>query len=341
MAPSPSKVSREHGAGFYGTAAPWTAKHPDVAPLRGLCKVLADKLSDDIIQYIDAGIKKLSDQNGVLQFGTGCSGSECPSLVMKCAGDILAEKGISLDAKTVLTAEIHPTKRDFIYRAFGDEIEVMLADVNDLKSKKILNGISQFKKFEKNRRCRVLVIGTSCKGFSKCSTKKRDHKGCVKSGKGSSGNTWRALLDLLDSPYAPDIVIIENVPDMDDEDDEGNSDLKIGLQQLKRRNKKPVVMDLNPEQFGIAHRRRRLWLVAAPDDWTDEELNFIPDVVAMMETPVAQGLPLEKILLPDDHDSHKSLPARPPAVSHVLSTVIWPDRGGYGVNKYICWYESV
>ena len=48
-------------------------------------------------------------------------------------------------------AESDPAKRDFILHAFGNEMLIMMPDVNGMCKPKVLNAKTGFKRFEQNK----------------------------------------------------------------------------------------------------------------------------------------------------------------------------------------------
>ena len=109
----------------------------------------------------------------------------------------------------------------------------------------------------------ILFCSTSCKDLSKNNSNKAAASTILDGGDtpGGSVQTFKGLCDLLASKR-PDILVFENVVDMEEERDGGNSDLNIVIEKWKALGYESQVVCCNSRLYGIPQNRLRLYIVA-------------------------------------------------------------------------------
>jgi site-specific DNA-cytosine methylase len=188
-----------------------------------------------------------------LTLGTACSGTDCAVPVFQAIASIA---GLAVDHR--FSCENEPAKQAWI-RGNWPELKTVFDDVRMLGSGSALNVVSG--RSEPVPAVDWFVAGFVCKSISMENTQRQQYANCIENSEGQTGETFTGVMRYVLN-FCPSIVVLENVE---------------GL--LKRVGGSPPPMEgvqsaflkagysfghctLDPREFFLPHRRRRVWMWA-------------------------------------------------------------------------------
>ena len=211
---------------------------------------------------IQAPLAELGSARGrgiKITIGTLCSGSEMYlTSFAELQGAIRAATGVEVCLDHAWSCEFVRWKREWIWRNFAPRR--IFVDAADLSSQDgAYDDVSGCK--QPVEIVGVLIAGFSCKDASTLNVHHRDRKDCIKSGAGTTGSTFRFLLDVV-KKQQPLLVILENVASLNAPADCGRSNLDFVIEAFADIGYKLVWRIFDAADAGAPGRRRRIYMTA-------------------------------------------------------------------------------
>ena len=214
--------------------------------------------------------------SGEFRIGTVCSGSE---MYMTALPFIVNQLRVA--CKTLPVTFVHAWACEYdvdkrVWIACNFDVPYIFEDVTTMSHP---NGGMEHRtgKLQHPSPVHMIVGGTSCKDASRMSTLHSEMLTAVEDKKGTTGNTYDGLLDLvdvLDPP--PDIVVLENVPSLKDKAKKTKgkpapqypSNFAAVQATLEQRGFQFSSLVFNSQQCHVPQRRSRLYMAACrPRPW--------------------------------------------------------------------------
>lgn len=193
----------------------------------------------------------------IVIWGSGCSGSECPSWVMAALMEALVSLGCSASELHLCAAESDEAKRQWIHRVAA-ATAFIFSDIYDLtrhEAVSLRHGLVSDLP-ELLHAPTMLICGFSCRIVSSLNTfgeiVELKHV-CIEEMSGSTGSTFYAILLALVRLY-PASFILENVPGIQEH-------LQLITQQVAAVGYHMVWFWGNPTLCGVPQNRHRIWMV--------------------------------------------------------------------------------
>lgn len=163
----------------------------------------------------------------------------------------------------------------------------------------------------------ILIAGFSCKDASNLNVRRSAMGNCLKTGAGSTGETWTgtvAAIKLLE----PRMILLENVKGLCQRSWDNKSkkyrpaQIDTVVDELTRLGYAVEHGLRSPDEFGIPQRRTRVWIAAAKLQPHASPPDFIASVASLVQSakrPLKDLLPLSTFLL--DHIPPPKAPTAP------------------------------
>ena len=243
---------------------------------------------------------------GTLRWATMCSGSEITHYAAEFLENFIRETGRDITLVQVFASESNHHKRDWIKSV----VKKSLCIFNDCSHcHRSHAACSQHDRLCSIVGCDVLVMGFSCKDLSRQNTSRSNNQRvpAEETSRGASATTFNACLGYVDVHH-PAILIIENVDALADDDGDGGN-LDILFSEFGNRGYEVQPIMVNATEWGLSHRRRRLWFFIVFTSSPLLRLSFrsggvqatLSKFVAIFERTKAAPLDVYKVLLPNDH----------------------------------------
>lgn len=164
-----------------------------------------------------------------------------------------------------------------------------------------------------------LIAGFACTSRSRLNIHAQQFKGCITSGEGATGSTFRMVLRYLVKKQ-PDFVVLENVTDLASAGAAGEaSDAEQVIQELATNGYTSNYFVIDARKYGSAARRLRLYWIAYPTTpFAMQRLQFAKTVLQEMQLDEALAHAVD-FLLPEtalDCNSQPSSEGSAPAAVH-------------------------
>ena len=251
----------------------------------------------------------------VIQTGSACSGTEIYVLFMEALLEEMQRRfefdQVSIDP--LFACDNDQTRRDFIKHQFP-ELELMIPDCKCFLTMERQGSVFTAVKNEFSQgsarvpRVRVFCSGFSCKSVSNQNKNRKSNTGCIKAGKGSTGETFWAIFEYIRN-FRPQLMVLENVPNLAQEVSLENgsleSDLDHIIEAFNREQFYCISFVMDRLDYGSPQRGKRLWIVAFDFLPRTGEHHRIKDRVAaqlgrFVEPEPHAIFPVECIMVDDD-----------------------------------------
>jgi len=233
-----------------------------------------------------------------LPYGTMCSGTDSPCLVLGEFGDQLSAKGtVDFSPQHKFSAEKVPNKQRFINFLF--DVPTIYNDMRPL-----FNGSGHcvlHKGAVMVAQILLLIAGFPCTTVSTLNTKHatEEHRTCIRTGKGATGECFHGILKFV-LKYKPHCIILENVIGL-----LSNGMADDVIEMLTEAGYYVKCFVLSTIDFFLPQARKRLYfccvLAEAVATMTkDAVLTKMQTTMDILKqnNPL---LPLDEVLLPDEH----------------------------------------
>ena len=207
-------------------------------------------------------LAKLGSDSGrslKISIGTLCSGSEMYlTSLPELEGAIRSASGLGISFRHAWSCEFVRWKREWIWRNFAPpRIFVDAADLchedgafDDVSGRK-----------QPVETVAVIIAGFSCKDASRLNPHHKRRKACIKSGTGTTGSTFRFLIDVV-KKQEPLLVIMENVTSLLDAGEGERSNLDFVKEAFEDIGYNFVWRTFDATDAGAPSRRPRLYMTA-------------------------------------------------------------------------------
>ena len=333
-------------------------KAAELRTLGGLENLAAEHVHN-FKQLVGPGGRPIAPMHTV-RIATACTGSAADRVSLSAVRKALHATLPGFDFEYVFNCEQHSTKRKWI-QSLHDVMEehdrnnsktsapgqardkpCLFADIQDLARGEQCPCYAHVGRKNKPGLCPVgdfdiLICSTSCKEFSKMNPKTFDTtilKSADSAG-GSSVQTFIGLCDLLEK-YRPDILIWENVEDVGDTKQDGETNLECILQQWGALGYESQVAYCNSRVYGLPQNLHRCYIVAFnvrdPKTITFEDRSI--DDVCCTFTSLLQVCQRKaecaSTYLLDDGDKHVRH-----YLKHLQAEAAQREEKGYNMQKHV------
>ena len=234
---------------FVAQAAEATNMEAVVESLKNFCA----------IQMPMAQLEPTSRRPLKISIGTMCSGSEMYiTSLPELQAVIRAAAGIEVYLDHAWSCEWVRWKREWIWRNFAPRR--IFADAADLcQEEGAFDDVSGSK--QPVEIVTVLIAGFSCKDASLLNVHHKSRKDCIKSGEGTTGSTFRYVLNVV-KRQQPLLVILENVVALTNPSQSGKSNLDFVKEAFAAIGYNLVWRIFDAADAGAPSTRRRIYMTA-------------------------------------------------------------------------------
>ena len=282
--------------------------------LPALFAAWAQSLTPDDVVLVN---EFLRDGVGELNFGSMCSGSDIPALVVKAFADFCRDFwGAEPSFRHTFACEKDEQKRKFIAEVHA-HVEHLFRDVHEMTQATAVD--VKLDKAVPTPSSSVFAAGFPCQDCSALNpnASSDQNRSCIAQGSLRTGSVFHGIVTYLEgrmrSGDDPDIVLLENVASFKNRPNPRGkaaprppSNLQWAAHFLKDRCGRVLhAWQLSPDLFGVPQMRNRIWMTAVrASDLKDlltlqeyhAELNSIMDeLVGFVPTPI------EEYMVPDEN----------------------------------------
>ena len=264
----------------------------------------ADNLLEDFLAQSNA--VPVRDRVSCMTYSTMCSGSDICKEALAALSRAFAKAGHDVRFDQKWACEIDPQKRQWLLGLHENKICVFM-DARHLSASSDFMAYCETHK----QRCLVvptqaLLVGFSCKEFSRANSSSKVQKSNLlksASSSGSSVETYRSMVAHIEETK-PSFIMIENSDALCDGSEKEDSNLNVLLATLSSYGYDSQAMLLNTAAYGLPNRRPRTYIVAVLVENVDMRIKsldaYFKNFVLMLDRAKRDPPSATDCLLPDN-----------------------------------------
>lgn len=271
-------------------------EHKETAPLEEAIRSWHTVLDPKLVRMLHSSLNRLLTENQAgwsLTIATACSGTDIAVKTLQAILNFWEDEfQIQIPMAQVFSCERDVEKQLFLQAEFP-ECEAIFGDtavLSQTRAPTVAGDVAIVK------HASIYVAGFTCTSRSKLNVNRARNIGCVQKGEDKSGESFRTVAGYIDTSR-PDVTLLENVVDMAQETESGESDASWIATWLEQRGYTVAWRVVRAQDHGSYATRNRIYWLACKKSTTSADVQYL--FKAVLDSTRIEQIPLNRFLQPE------------------------------------------